>query len=124
MKLNKTRFTMLDDVSGILRPGRLTLLLGPPGAGKSTLLNALAGRLGASPLKVRPLNASHSTYSCLHHVLMNSVNSSKQYQCAGRSSLRNALSERLGMSPSKLRHLLFCFLWAKSCVITADNSSI
>lgn len=50
-KPSKTQFTILDHVSGILRPGRITLLLGPPGAGKSTLLNALAGRLQATPLQ-------------------------------------------------------------------------
>ncbi|KAL0028027.1 hypothetical protein WJX77_001480, partial [Trebouxia sp. C0004] len=48
MKPNKHRFRILDDISGALRPGRITLLLGPPGAGKSTLLNALAGRLQKS----------------------------------------------------------------------------
>lgn len=53
MKPNKHRFRILDDISGCLRPGRITLLLGPPGAGKSTLLNALAGRLQKSPLKAR-----------------------------------------------------------------------
>ncbi|KAK1394296.1 hypothetical protein POM88_013352 [Heracleum sosnowskyi] len=37
--------TILNDVSGIITPGRMTLLLGPPGAGKSTLLLALAGKL-------------------------------------------------------------------------------
>ena len=53
MKPNKQHFRILDDMSGVLRPGRITLLLGPPGAGKSTLLNALAGRLqDASHLKV------------------------------------------------------------------------
>ena len=52
MKPNKRHFRILDDVSGTLRPGRITLLLGPPGAGKSTLLNALAGRLQKSPLQV------------------------------------------------------------------------
>ena len=52
MKPNKQHFRILDDLSGTLRPGRITLLLGPPGAGKSTLLNALAGRLQKSPLKV------------------------------------------------------------------------
>ncbi|DBA79271.1 TPA: hypothetical protein ACH3X2_007820 [Trebouxia sp. C0005] len=50
MKPNKHRFRILDDISGALRPGRITLLLGPPGAGKSTLLNALAGRLQKSIL--------------------------------------------------------------------------
>ncbi|TJX46365.1 ATP-binding cassette domain-containing protein, partial [Soehngenia saccharolytica] len=33
------------DVSGVVKPGRLTLLLGPPASGQSTLLLALAGRL-------------------------------------------------------------------------------
>ncbi|PHT65158.1 Pleiotropic drug resistance protein 1 [Capsicum annuum] len=33
---------ILHDVSGIVRPSRITLLFGPPGAGKSTLLKALA----------------------------------------------------------------------------------
>lgn len=37
--------TILNDVSGYLKPGRMTLLLGPPGSGKSTLLLALAGKL-------------------------------------------------------------------------------
>ena len=48
-KTKKTKFTILDNLSGILHPGRFTLLLGPPGAGKSTLLNALAGRLQKHP---------------------------------------------------------------------------
>jgi ABC-type multidrug transport system ATPase subunit len=37
--------TILDGVSGVLKPGKLTLLLGPPGAGKSVLMQALSGRL-------------------------------------------------------------------------------
>ncbi|XP_057840625.2 ABC transporter G family member 36 [Cryptomeria japonica] len=41
----KTNLTILKDVSGIIKPSRLTLLLGQPGSGKSTLLLALAGRL-------------------------------------------------------------------------------
>ncbi|ONM41192.1 ABC transporter G family member 40 [Zea mays] len=36
---------ILHDVSGIIKPRRMTLLLGPPGSGKTTLLLALAGRL-------------------------------------------------------------------------------
>ncbi|XP_004291542.1 PREDICTED: pleiotropic drug resistance protein 2-like [Fragaria vesca subsp. vesca] len=36
---------ILEDVSGIVKPARLTLLLGPPGSGKTTLLKALSGKL-------------------------------------------------------------------------------
>ncbi|KAG0461194.1 hypothetical protein HPP92_021491 [Vanilla planifolia] len=47
----KRPISILHDVSGILRPCRMTLLLGPPGSGKTTLLLALAGKLD-STLKV------------------------------------------------------------------------
>ncbi|XP_027084814.1 pleiotropic drug resistance protein 1-like [Coffea arabica] len=47
----KKPFPILHDVSGIIKPARLTLLLGPPSSGKTTLLLALAGRLD-SDLKV------------------------------------------------------------------------
>ncbi|XP_058182567.1 pleiotropic drug resistance protein 2-like [Rhododendron vialii] len=36
---------ILQDVSGIVKPSRMTLLLGPPGSGKTTLLQALAGKM-------------------------------------------------------------------------------
>ncbi|KAL5721281.1 Pleiotropic drug resistance protein 2 [Ranunculus cassubicifolius] len=39
----KTIKKILEDISGIVRPSRLTLLLGPPGSGKTTLLRSLAG---------------------------------------------------------------------------------
>ncbi|KXG32868.1 ABC transporter G family member 36 [Sorghum bicolor] len=42
---SKRIMPILHDVSGIIKPRRLTLLLGPPGSGKTTLLLALAGRL-------------------------------------------------------------------------------
>uniref|UniRef100_A0A0D9UXG8 ABC transporter domain-containing protein n=1 Tax=Leersia perrieri TaxID=77586 RepID=A0A0D9UXG8_9ORYZ len=42
----RMKLPILDDVSGIIRPSRMTLLLGPPSSGKTTLLLALAGRLG------------------------------------------------------------------------------
>ncbi|XP_058750844.1 ABC transporter G family member 32-like [Vicia villosa] len=42
----RSKLTILSDISGIIRPSRLTLLLGPPSSGKTTLLLALAGRLG------------------------------------------------------------------------------
>ncbi|KAH9714763.1 ABC transporter G family member 40 [Citrus sinensis] len=47
----KQHLTILKDVSGFIKPGRLTLLLGPPASGKTTLLLALAGKLDSS-LKV------------------------------------------------------------------------
>ncbi|XAR70928.1 Xenobiotic-transporting ATPase [Bertholletia excelsa] len=47
----KKPLAILHDVSGIIKPGRMTLLLGPPSSGKTTLLLALAGKLDSS-LKV------------------------------------------------------------------------
>ncbi|XP_061340257.1 ABC transporter G family member 39-like isoform X2 [Gastrolobium bilobum] len=41
----KKEIQILKNVSGIVKPSRMTLLLGPPGAGKTTLLLALAGKL-------------------------------------------------------------------------------
>lgn len=45
-RTKRSKLTILDNISGIIRPSRLTLLLGPPSSGKTTLLLALAGRLG------------------------------------------------------------------------------
>ncbi|KAH9670318.1 ABC transporter G family member 37 [Citrus sinensis] len=47
----EAKINILNHVSGILKPGRMTLLLGPPGCGKSTFLKALSGNLDPS-LKV------------------------------------------------------------------------
>uniref|UniRef100_A0A3Q7GZ29 ABC transporter domain-containing protein n=1 Tax=Solanum lycopersicum TaxID=4081 RepID=A0A3Q7GZ29_SOLLC len=41
----RKKLSILNNISGFLRPSRLTLLLGPPSSGKTTLLLALAGRL-------------------------------------------------------------------------------
>jgi ABC-type glutathione transport system ATPase component len=38
-------FKVLDGVSGTIRPGCMTLIIGHPGSGKSSLLRALTGRL-------------------------------------------------------------------------------
>ncbi|XP_019195429.1 PREDICTED: pleiotropic drug resistance protein 1-like isoform X4 [Ipomoea nil] len=44
----KKHNSILRDVSGIIKPGRMTLLLGPPSSGKTSLLLALAGQLDPS----------------------------------------------------------------------------
>ncbi|XP_062009969.1 pleiotropic drug resistance protein 3-like isoform X1 [Rosa rugosa] len=54
------KLEILRDISGIIKPSRMTLLLGPPGCGKSTLLQALAGKLNHS-LKVRG-NVTYNGY--------------------------------------------------------------
>ncbi|KAL4442124.1 hypothetical protein ABPG77_011385 [Micractinium sp. CCAP 211/92] len=43
--LKRQPYGILKDLSGVLRPGTITLLLGPPGAGKTVFLQALSGRL-------------------------------------------------------------------------------
>ncbi|KAK9923261.1 hypothetical protein M0R45_031690 [Rubus argutus] len=41
----KTHLRILQNINGIIKPSRMTLLLGPPSCGKTTLLLALAGKL-------------------------------------------------------------------------------
>uniref|UniRef100_A0A0E0EC82 ABC transporter domain-containing protein n=1 Tax=Oryza meridionalis TaxID=40149 RepID=A0A0E0EC82_9ORYZ len=41
---NKRKLKILNDVNGIIKPSRMTLLLGPPSSGKSTLMRALTGK--------------------------------------------------------------------------------
>ncbi|KAK1586377.1 hypothetical protein Q3G72_001998 [Acer saccharum] len=47
-KPKRHKLTILNDINGAVKPGRMTLLLGPPGSGKSTLLLALAGKLDSN----------------------------------------------------------------------------
>lgn len=58
----KREIQILKDVSGIVKPSRMTLLLGPPGAGKTTLLLALAGKLDSN------LRASGRITYCGHEL--------------------------------------------------------
>nr|CAB3456707.1 unnamed protein product [Digitaria exilis] len=44
----KKTFKIINGVSGIIRPSRMTLVLGAPGSGKTTFLKALAGKLDSS----------------------------------------------------------------------------
>lgn len=41
---SRPQLTLLYDISGAFRPGRLTCLMGVSGAGKTTLMDVLAGR--------------------------------------------------------------------------------
>ncbi|KAG5404332.1 hypothetical protein IGI04_010451 [Brassica rapa subsp. trilocularis] len=41
----KSKIQILKNISGIVKPSRMTLLLGPPSSGKTTFLQALAGKL-------------------------------------------------------------------------------
>lgn len=41
----KRRLDILKSLTGVILPGRMTLVIGPPGCGKSTFLKALSGRL-------------------------------------------------------------------------------
>ncbi|KAF9617018.1 hypothetical protein IFM89_033088 [Coptis chinensis] len=45
LRNRKRPFSILHDVSGVIKPSRMTLLLGPPSSGKTTFLLALAGKL-------------------------------------------------------------------------------
>lgn len=54
LRVRKVKMAILNDMSSILKPGRATLVLGPPGAGKSTLLKAMAGKLDHHGLQVMP----------------------------------------------------------------------
>ncbi|WKA02608.1 hypothetical protein VitviT2T_020777 [Vitis vinifera] len=48
---HEAHISIINGVSGVIKPGRMTLLLGPPGCGKTSLLLALSGNLDKS-LKV------------------------------------------------------------------------
>jgi ABC-type multidrug transport system ATPase subunit len=48
LHLSPTKKTRLRNVSGIIKPSRMTLQLGSPGSGESTLLQALSGNLDRS----------------------------------------------------------------------------
>ncbi|KAL5060202.1 hypothetical protein RYX36_031806 [Vicia faba] len=58
----KREIQILKNLSGIVKPSRMTLLLGPPGSGKTTLLLALAGKLDPN------LRASGKITYCGHEL--------------------------------------------------------
>ena len=55
----------MDGISGVLHPGRMTLVLGSPASGKSTLLKALAGLLTPDAnFKARPPQLHSCSGAC------------------------------------------------------------
>jgi len=75
LRVRKVKMAILNNMSSIVKPGRATLILGPPGAGKSTLLKAMAGKLSPHGLKVMlvlPLPPCicllHCTGACLWQI--------------------------------------------------------
>eukprot|EP00808_Paulinella_micropora_P029532 g1232.t1 len=42
---------ILKNISGVFKPGTMTLVLGAPGSGKTSFLKAIAGRLPKKKLK-------------------------------------------------------------------------
>jgi hypothetical protein len=54
LKQQTVEIAVVNKMRGVLRPGRLTLLLGPPGCGKSTFL------------KVGPAGAGAELHTCTH----------------------------------------------------------
>ncbi|KAF2579888.1 hypothetical protein F2Q68_00001982 [Brassica cretica] len=66
MKTRKHKLTILKDISGIIKPGRMTLLLGPPGSGKSTLLLALAGKLDQTLKKTGNITYNGESFNEFH----------------------------------------------------------
>ncbi|RLN40971.1 ABC transporter G family member 48-like [Panicum miliaceum] len=59
---NKRNITILKNANGVLKPSRMTLLLGPPSSGKSTLMRALTGKLDKN------LKVSGSITYCGHPI--------------------------------------------------------
>ncbi|KAJ0405426.1 hypothetical protein P43SY_005045 [Pythium insidiosum] len=59
-KKNVERRQILHEISGVFRPGTMTLVLGHPGSGKSTLLKMLSGRF---PMSSRVQVSGDITYN-------------------------------------------------------------
>lgn len=59
--------TLLNGVSGIVRPGELLAMLGPSGSGKTTLLTALGGRLPGKISGKVTYNGQHFSSSMKHN---------------------------------------------------------
>ncbi|XP_017215242.1 pleiotropic drug resistance protein 1-like [Daucus carota subsp. sativus] len=75
----KKDLSILRDISGIVKPCRMTLLLGPPSSGKTTLLLALAGKLD-SDLKTSG-SVTYNGYGMHEFVPQRTAAYISQYDC-------------------------------------------
>ena len=80
--------TILNDVSGIVRPGEMLAVMGPSGAGKSSLLNMLTGRLRPSDgeIKINGI-AREPSYISKSVALVAQVRCLSLSVCRGRRSV-------------------------------------
>ncbi|OMO66550.1 hypothetical protein COLO4_30505 [Corchorus olitorius] len=83
----KTKINILNNVSGIIKPSRMTLLLGPPGSGKTTLLRALAGKLDPS-LKATAIEGAESSLATDYILKVTSKKDQAQYWVDKREPYR------------------------------------
>ncbi|KAL4578715.1 hypothetical protein LXL04_014844 [Taraxacum kok-saghyz] len=103
----KRKVKILQSVSGIVKPSRLTLLLGPPGGGKTTLLLALAGKLG-NDLKVSHfLRIKHSNFK---NIISNQLN------------FAYGISKQVSGNVSYCGHQLFEFIPQRTCAYISPHS--
>ncbi|KAK2661937.1 hypothetical protein Ddye_000511 [Dipteronia dyeriana] len=121
--IEKEAVKILNNVSGIIKSGRLTLLLGPPGSGKTTLLLALAGKLDFTQEMLAELSAELSRREKAANIKpafdkaqMVIPVKSKHDDDDNRSGGAIQLSTRGSSSGHRtpigdVTHLVFCFGW-------------
>ena len=70
---------ILNDISGVLRPGRMTLILGPPSCGKTTFMKLLAGRLKKSSERNVSGTVKYNGVSPEEFIIERTINFTEQY---------------------------------------------
>ncbi|XP_021858041.2 pleiotropic drug resistance protein 3 isoform X4 [Spinacia oleracea] len=105
-QLQEAKLSIIKDVSGLIKPGRMTLLLGPPGCWKTSLLLALSGNLDRNNEKIVQKLSIPSTGSKDHFRSCFSLSGWEQYKsCLWKQQLS------YWRSPSyNLTRLMFAFM--------------